>query len=155
MAFPLVFQFFGGNKVLHPFGEAGQASYLDMVFKEGSNLVSMSTLKSSTLTCWKAIAEVPYTSSVVLLLKFLLMLLSVPLKLSRSESRHNPITPKVWPMAFQSYTTVKVFRGKQQQEKENQHSSFSFSSSVMLTDIDFLLQFLPGAFSALGTKSSM
>lgn len=113
MAFLLVFLFFGGNKVLHHFGEVGRESYLGMEFKAASNLVSMSTLRSSIPICWKAIVEVPYTFSAVLLLKFLLTLLSVLLKLSRSESRHNPIMPRGWLMGFQSYTTVKVFRGKQ------------------------------------------
>lgn len=113
VAFLLVFLFFGGNRVLHPFGEVGRASYLGMEFKAASNSVSMSTLRSFTLICWKATVEVPYTFSAVLLLKFLPTLLSVLLRLSRSESRHNPIMPRGWLMGSQSYTTVKVFRGKQ------------------------------------------
>lgn len=150
MAFLRVFRFFGGNKVLHPFGEVGLASYSDMAFKAGSNSVSTSTSRSLTLICWKATAEVPYTFSVVLLLNSLLMLLSALLKLSRSESKHSPIMPRDWLMAFQSYTTVKVFLGKQ-----CQHLFIVFYVFNIFVDIDLLLQFLPRAFPTLGTKSSM
>lgn len=151
MAFLLVFLLFGGNKVHHPFGEVGRASYLGTVFKAGSNSVSMSTLRSFTLIFWKAIGEVPYTFSAVLLLKFLLILLSAPLKLSRSESRHNPITPKGWPMGFQSYTIVRVFWGKKWQlEKEYYISYLLFHLLLYSSIFIFYCSFYRGLFPLWG-----
>lgn len=150
MAFLLVFLFFGGNKALHPFGEVGQASYSDMVFKAGSNSVSMSTLRSFTLICWKATAEVPYTFSAVLLLKFLLMLPSVLLKLSRSESRHNPITPRDWLMGSRSYTTVKVFQGKQWQQEKEYHIPHFFHLQLCSSISIFYCSFYRGIFPLWG-----